>query len=303
MSSISVVIPCYNQAHFLDEALASVRTQTLPADEVIVVDDGSTDDVAAVVARFPGVRCVRQSNQGLSAARNRGLRESTGDLLVFLDSDDRLLPHALEVGTQHLDENPPFAMTFGYCTLIDSDGAPLPTPPPAFEDGDPYRALLVCNYIWMTGMVMCRRVVFESIAGFDPSVNPASDYDLYLRVSREFPICCNRTVVAEYRQHGSNMSRNPALMLQTVLTVLKAQREYAARNKEYWKAYSTGVRAWKEFYGDELVNEMRAHVRASGRWGQTLTNIAVLFRLYPGGLIKHALRKLYVSSVRLWKDA
>src|SRR3712207_4601210 len=103
---VSIVIPCYNQAHFLGEAIESVLAQTYPHFEVVVVDDGSTDNTEAVAARYPGVRCIRQENQGLAAARNTGIRRSNGSYLVFLDADDRLLPNALEVGLKHLKEHP-----------------------------------------------------------------------------------------------------------------------------------------------------------------------------------------------------
>src|SRR5918995_6377717 len=99
---VSVVIPCYNQAHFLGEAIVSVLAQSYPRFEIIVVDDGSTDDTPEVAARYPGVRYVYQNNQGVSAARNSGLARSEGEYVVFLDADDRLLPEALETGLKCL---------------------------------------------------------------------------------------------------------------------------------------------------------------------------------------------------------
>jgi glycosyltransferase involved in cell wall biosynthesis len=99
---VSVVIPCYNQARFLGEAIESVLSQSYRAFEVVVVDDGSTDNTSEVVARYAGadagVRLIRQENRGLAGARNRGLAEAEGEYVVFLDSDDRLLPDALQVG-------------------------------------------------------------------------------------------------------------------------------------------------------------------------------------------------------------
>ena len=86
---VSVIIPCYNQAHYLGEAIASVLGQTHAHYEIIVVDDGSTDDTERVAARHTGVRCLRKKNGGLAAARNTGLRASKGDYVVFLDADDR----------------------------------------------------------------------------------------------------------------------------------------------------------------------------------------------------------------------
>lgn len=91
-SLISVIIPCHNQARFLSEAIGSVLSQRYSSFEIVVVDDGSTDDTFEVASRYRQVRCVRQINQSLSAARNAGLGASKGSYLVFLDADDRLLP-------------------------------------------------------------------------------------------------------------------------------------------------------------------------------------------------------------------
>src|SRR3712207_6844017 len=103
---VSVVIPCYNQAHFLGEAIESDLGQTYPHFEVLVVDDGSTDNTQEVAAPYPGVRCIRQENQGLAAPRNTGIRHTKGTQLVFLDADDRLLPGALASGLYAPKEHP-----------------------------------------------------------------------------------------------------------------------------------------------------------------------------------------------------
>src|SRR5215213_3125487 len=100
---VSVVIPCYNQAHFLGEAIESVLAQSYPNFEIVVVDDGSTDDTSEVAGSYPKVRLVRQENQGLSGARNAGLARSEGEYVVFLDADDRLRPEALEAHLEHFE--------------------------------------------------------------------------------------------------------------------------------------------------------------------------------------------------------
>src|SRR5215217_62523 len=92
---VSVVIPCYNQAHFLKEAIESVLKQSYAHYEIVVVDDGSTDETSEVASSYEGVRLIRQENRGLAEARNTGIKHSEGDFLVFLDADDRLLPEAL----------------------------------------------------------------------------------------------------------------------------------------------------------------------------------------------------------------
>src|SRR6266513_5232454 len=95
---VSVIIPCYNQAHFLHEAIESVLAQTYSNREIIVVDDGSTDNTATVARCHSPPRYIYQENAGPSAARNTGFEQSRGEYLVFLDADDRLLPEALEIG-------------------------------------------------------------------------------------------------------------------------------------------------------------------------------------------------------------
>src|SRR5829696_8499022 len=107
---VSVVIPCYNQAHFLGEAIESVLSQSYRHFELIVVDDGSTDETSEVASRYEGVRLIRQENQGLSGARNTGIGHSGGEFLVFLDADDRLLLGALEAGLRCFEAHPEYAL-------------------------------------------------------------------------------------------------------------------------------------------------------------------------------------------------
>src|SRR5687768_14974485 len=103
---ISVVIPCYNRARFLPEAVETVLDQTYPNSEIVVVDDGSTDNTAEVVKGYPRVRYLRQHQQGPSAARNTGLRACRGQYVVFLDADDRLLPNHCEISLRAFDARP-----------------------------------------------------------------------------------------------------------------------------------------------------------------------------------------------------
>jgi len=286
---VSVIIPCYNQAHFVGEAIASVLAQGYPHLEVVVVDDGSDDNTGMVAARFPGVRCIRQPNRGLAAARNAGLRQSNGDYLVFLDADDRLLPGAFETGLACLRAHPECAFASGRCQFIAADGSPLPTPPTPHLDGDPYLALLEGCYIWMPAMVMYRRAVFAEVSGFDSGLDACADYDLYLRVAREHPVCSHDAVVAEYRRHGTNMTRNTALMLRSQLAVQRRQRRAArARGARYEAARRAGIGQTREVhYGGPLVDEVRGDL-LSGRWGGVLRGMGVLLGYYPRGFLSTA---------------
>ena len=280
---ISVVIPCYNQAHYLGEAIESVLAQSYPYFEIVVIDDGSTDSTAEVAGRYPGVSCIRQENQGLSEARNTGLRHSGGEYVVFLDADDRLLPEALQAGIECLKTNPECAVTFGHYRLIASDGSFLKQRRQPVVGKDSYAALLQRNYIGVPAVVMYRRAVFASVGGFDSSVDASADADMYLRIARRFAVCGHEKVVADYRQHGVNMSGNPARMLRASLTVLRKQRRHVKGNNKYEEAYKAGTRNRRWRYGDRLVEEVRAHARER-EWKRALEGILVLVRYYPQGI-------------------
>jgi glycosyltransferase involved in cell wall biosynthesis len=118
---VSVVVPCFNQARFLADSLTSVRAQGSVDHETLVVDDGSIDDTASVAGRFDDVRYLRQDNRGTAAARNRGLRESRGRYVVFLDADDRLLPDALAAGVDALEREPDCGFVYGHVRLFGAD--------------------------------------------------------------------------------------------------------------------------------------------------------------------------------------
>lgn len=289
---ISVVVPCYNHGHFLRDALASVGTPLLRT-EIVVVDDGSTDSTPGVLATFdtPHVfRSVRQPNAGLAAARNRGLRESRGRFVVFLDADDRLAPGALDIGAAALDEHPACAFVFGRCQMMDRDGTLLVTPEQPRILRDHYRELLRRNYIWMPAMAMFRREPLERIGGFNPAVNAAADYEMYLHLARHHPVHDHAQVVAHYRRHDANMSGNAARMLRETLAVMRRQRPFLEGDEASLAAWLEGRRTWQEFYGAHLATQIRVSVR-QGRWGDALADAAVLGRWHPRGLWHHTFRK------------
>lgn len=249
---VSVVIPCFNQAEYLAEAIESVRSQTYPSFEIIVVNDGSTDSTAEVCRRSAGVHYVEQRNQGLAAARNRGWKESRGELLAFLDADDRLMPGALDVGVASLSEHPEWAFVSGGHRRIEVTGAVSQCPDAPVVEGDPYLEFLRGNYIGMHAAVLYRRDSLVEAGGFDPSLSACEDYDLYLRLSREHPVGCHTTVVAEYRGHEASMSADAARMLRASLQVLGRQRVYIRGDRAREEALDEGERLWKDYYGKPL---------------------------------------------------
>jgi len=220
--TVSVVIPCYNRAHFLGGAIESVLRQSYSDFEIIVVDDGSTDGTAEVAERYEGVRFVRQKNCGVAAARNAGLRESAGEYLVFLDSDDLLLPEALKTGVELLEAHPEYAFVYGHCEYIGADGTLLRPPRRQKVVQDCYAQLLKQNHIQSVAAVMFRR---RCVEGFHTGMDGCEDRDLYLRVAKEHPVHCHGRTVFQYRRHDSNLSNNTGGMINSGLAMFKSQLE------------------------------------------------------------------------------
>jgi len=155
--SVAVVVTTYNHAAFLDDAIRSILSQSIPADEIIVVDDGSTDDPDKVVARYPSLRLIRQRNQGLSAARNTGLRAATSAKIVFLDADDRLCQTAIEAGLACFGEHPDAGFVYGGFHYISADGQVTSDPICRDIGPEPHLALLRGNQIGMHATVLYDR--------------------------------------------------------------------------------------------------------------------------------------------------
>ena len=292
---VSVIVPCFNHGRYLREALASVGTPEVRT-EIIVVDDGSSDSTSEVIATFDTTnefRSVRQHNAGLAAARNRGLRESRGRYIVFLDADDRLVPGAIELGVAKLDERPECAFVFGRCRMMDQDGTVLVTPEQPRIVRDHYRELLRQNYIWMPAMAMFRRDPLERIGGFNSEVNAAADYEMYLHLARHYPVHDHAQVVAHYRKHDGSMSRNAARMLRETLAVMRSQRPFLEGDEASLAAYEEGWRMWQDFYGAHLATEIRIAAR-NYRWLEAASKAAVLALYHPRGLWHHARRKTHL---------
>jgi glycosyltransferase involved in cell wall biosynthesis/SAM-dependent methyltransferase len=278
---VSIAIACFNQSRFLADAIISALAQTANAIEIIVIDDGSTDNPAAVVVRFPGVRLIRQENQGLSGARNTGLRESRGRYVMFLDADDRLLPEAVAVNLDNFGSNPSAAFVHGGYRWIDVDGRPSGVPVVNSIAADAYETLLRGNRIGMHATVMYRRDLLEEIGGFDIHLKACEDYDLYLRLARTHRIVSSPEVVAEYRLHSDNMSKNTPLMLETVLEVLRRQRPHLARDPSRSAAYANGLHYVTSLYVGQQMRQIREHLSGSDGWGKVFSDSIKVFAFAP----------------------
>jgi glycosyltransferase involved in cell wall biosynthesis len=282
--AVAVVIPCFNQAHYLAEAIESVLGQTrLPA-ELVVVDDGCEDNSYEVAGRYERVSRMRQSNRGVAAARNAGWRATAAEYLVFLDADDRLLPEALEIGTSALERRPQVALVSGVSRDIDGGGRVLPGLRQPLVSQDHYVRLLEDCFIWSGSSIVYRRSALEAVGGFDEGLDAADDYDLYLRLARRFPIFCHGAVVTEYRRHGTNTTRNAAVVLSSQLEVQRQQRRRVHDRLER-EALRRGIDKTRREHGRALAEQIGEDWR-QGRRRRALRGLRTLSRCDPRGLAR-----------------
>jgi glycosyltransferase involved in cell wall biosynthesis len=277
---VTIVIPCYQQAHLLPDALDSARRQAPVKVEIIVVDDGSTQDVAAVLRVVaPEAIFIRQRNQGLAGARNTGLAAGTADLVAFLDADDRLLPGGLAAGMASLADHPDCGFVFGGYTNVDAAGrscrpSVVPRPGPVSYD-----AFLARNLVGMHGAVLYRRQAIIEAAGFDAGLRSCEDHDLYLRMARRHPVQAHAALVAEYRRHSGTLSGQSLDMIEAGLAVLRRQRPLLA-SRDLRRAYQAGLRFTIAKYGFQFARQVAARM-ARGELRLSAAEIGAFARRVP----------------------
>jgi glycosyltransferase involved in cell wall biosynthesis len=223
-SLVSVIIPNYNYAHFLREAIDSVLAQTYSNIEIIVVDDGSTDGSREVIESYGNqIRAVFQQNKGVSAARNNGVKAGDGEYIAFLDADDIWLPEKIEKQAKEFEAAKNLGLVHTGVIDIDISGKRLVSQMNG-RSGRVSRELLQFDGPVVLGGgsgIMIRRSTFEKIDGFDPRMSTSADWDLFYRASCVCEFGFVPEILVEYRIHGSNMHSDVKAMEHDVLIGLK----------------------------------------------------------------------------------
>jgi glycosyltransferase involved in cell wall biosynthesis len=304
---VSVVVPAYNCADYIGDALRSIFAQTYGPLEVIVVDDGSTDDTAKTIETFPQIAYVRQENGGPSRARNAGIRRASAPYIAFLDADDLWTPSKLSEQVAIMLSHPEAGLVFGDMRNFSSPDHQEPT---MFEKyrltreyfgGVPLVAgalakLLAMNFI-PTGTVLTRREVLLDVGPFDEGLRQAEDWDLWMRIALRYPIAYTSSTVMLRRLHAANSSKNTEQMSVAALAVLeKLQRhEREALHRaaaDVDRHLRDGYRNLGYFYLREtaLVKARRAlwHSLSFGVQGRALLYLACTF--LGTGVVRSVLR-------------
>jgi glycosyltransferase involved in cell wall biosynthesis len=243
---VTVVIPAYNAAAFIRQAIDSVLTQTWPLREILVIDDGSTDATGQVLEDYgDSVRVVHKPNGGLSSARNRGIREAEGDLIAFLDADDRWLPDKLARQVKLMADHP----DIGFCstkTLVETpDGEPSGEwACPIVQDTLLKTLFLQNGAIPGSGSgVMARRKLFDLVGLFDESLRSLEDIDMWMRLAAATNYRCIDDPLTVIVKHPDSMSRNLEVMRGAAIHVMKKNRPLlpSEARGSFWRSGYAGM--------------------------------------------------------------
>ncbi len=265
---ISVIIPTYNRASRLAQAIESVLAQTFQDFELIVVDDGSADDTLQVVRRFADrVRYIRQPHRGVSAARNTGIRHGRGEWLAFLDSDDRWLPHKLERQMAALEQT---GRKICYTDEIWIRNGCRVNPRRRHRKYDGWifvHCLPLC--IISPSSVVIHRRVFETVGLFDETLPACEDYDLWLRITARYPVTfLQEPLIIKYGGHADQLSRRvSALDRYRIRALMRILRDPGLRPE------------WRRAAVEELIRKTRIYLqgcRKRGNWPEYFTYTSYL---------------------------
>jgi glycosyltransferase involved in cell wall biosynthesis len=206
---VSVIIPTYNSASYLPQALDSVFNQTFQDYEIIVVDDGSTDETEQVLVPYRElIKYIRKENRGPASARNVGIKHSKGDYIAFLDADDIWLPDKLQSQIGFMKKNPEIQVLFTDCAIFDHQGLIMPSIKERYKVAScvTFEELLTEHFVAMSSIIV-KRSCLEEIGLFDETLIGAEDYNLYLRLARKFQFMYLDRVLVYHRKHEKSLSK------------------------------------------------------------------------------------------------
>lgn len=323
---VSVVMPAYNCAAYIAEALESVLGQTLPPHEVIVVDDGSTDNTRAALEPYATrIRYLHQANQGASAARNSALAVASGELIAFLDADDVWLPEKLQRQVQAMVAMPECGLVYTDGRAMGIPGAPVDTlisprsrawidqhgtTTPQLAYGDLSPVLWLENCICSSSSVMVRRRCMEEVGGFDTTLRIAEDYDAWLQIGLRHPLAMVDRDLFRYRWRADSLSgtvsEREMRSLEAALVVIERHLESAPSalrpviHHSLSRDYQTAARS---HFKKNRFSEARPLFRASLRHDPGyLTSAAFLVAALLGRPFVRAARQVWSPiQATYWK--
>lgn len=268
MPKVSVVIPAYNAMAYLPETLDSVLTQTFTDFEVLIVNDGSSDNIVewASAVKDSRVKLISQQNQGVSVARNTGIAQAQGEYITFLDADDLWEPTKLEKQVRRLDDEPAVGLVYSWTALIDPAGKLTGTVFCYEAEGNVWETILVHDIVCNGSCAMVRRNCFEKTGGFDPNLSGAADFDMWTRIAAHYPFAVVKEPLVRYRKAPNTMSKNRQKMMQDFRITLEKRYQSVPlellhlRNRAYGHMYRW--QAWLSLYEGDYKSATDFHKQA-----------------------------------------
>ena len=227
MPKVSVVIPTHNRANYIAHAVESVLDQTFRDYEIIVINDGSTDNTQEVLKKFEDkIKLLHQENKGIAQTRNRAIQESTGEYIAFLDSDDYWMPEKLDQQVRILDTHPKVGIVYSRMPIVDKQGNKIGMKP-AGPSGRNFRELLEIWGDLPTSTVMVRRSCFEKAGLFDTALHTMEDIDMWIRIARFYDIYeIENKVLAFYRRHDHQVTNDKTKVYGGLVRIYKKIYDY-----------------------------------------------------------------------------
>lgn len=267
MPCCSIIIPAYNSIKYLPETLESVLKQTFTDFEIIIIDDGSYDNIVEWASRIqePRVKFISQQNKGVSAARNLGIDLTTGEYIAFLDADDLWEATKLEKQLQCLKNNPSLGLVHTEMTVIDEESKLLGRKFTSNVEGNALKPLLEQNTI-VTSSVIVRRSCLETVGNFDSNLTSSEDWELWVRIASRYCIALIKEPLVYYRQHSKNTTNNWQMLeqdlryIEQVFQSVPPQLSYL-KNRSYayaniylaWKALQTGYCQQAAYFRNQAI--------------------------------------------------
>ena len=244
MPLVSVVIPVFNGEKTIRETIESVLNQTLTDFELVVINDGSQDGTLDIVERIPDsrIQVFSYPNAGQSTSRNRGIEIAKGDYISFIDADDLWTPDKLEAQLQALQANPKAGVAYSWTDWIDESSQLLGKGSYNTEQGAVFTKLLLNDFVANGSNVLIRRQALTEVGGFDPSVTPAEDWDLWLRLAARYEFVAVRSPQILYRISPNSASFNVWKMEASSLQVIDKAFAIAPESLQYLKQQCLGNR-------------------------------------------------------------
>jgi glycosyltransferase involved in cell wall biosynthesis len=280
---VSIITATYNMGRYLPQTIASILAQDYPAWELIVVDDGSTDDTPDILARYqedPRITVIQQANAGQTAAKNQGIAAARGELIGFCDADDTWLPDKLSRQVPCFAGSTRLGVVYGETVWVDAQDRPLPKPQIRRYSGRVAAQLLVDNFIpFCTALI--RREALQEAGGFDPSLSMAIDYDLWLRIAVDYDFLYLPVPLARYRIWDGQMSR-----------------KMGERMENFFRIFESFLQRYPHAVTPAQVRLAWAHTYVTrGRWHAEEGRIQEAWRDYLAAFRNRP------CDLRLWKSA